>query len=155
MVCLLGDTLALLVLLGNVRDGKTCLLSAPIYSLVLLLLLAVSGGFSNKSGEIAHTRGKRLLELLGLVLVLEDEGVKVAVAADLELDLLGAGLLDAGSCEFIQKSVFQFLDCETLAPCGNRKEKRTGSVLAAADLNELLDVENLGRHDGRCVVWLN
>lgn len=35
------------------------------------------------------------------------------------------------------------------------REKRTGSVLAAADLNELLDVENLGRHDGRCVVWLN
>ena len=110
MVCLLGDTLALLVLLGNVRDGKTCLLSAPIDSLILLLL-AVSGGFSNKSGEIAHTRGKRLLELLGLVLVLENEGVKVAVAADLELDLLGAGLLDAGSCEFIQKSVFEFLDC--------------------------------------------
>lgn len=72
-----------------------------------------SADFRNKSGEIARTRGKRLLELLGLVLVLEDEGVKVAVAADLELDLLGAGLLDAGSCEFIQKSVFQFLDCES------------------------------------------
>jgi hypothetical protein len=46
----------------------------------------------------AHTRGKRLLELLGLVLVLEDEGVEVTVAADLELDLLGRGLLDTGSC---------------------------------------------------------
>lgn len=39
--------------------------------------------------------------------------------------------------------------------CACRGEKRTRSVLAAADLNELLDVENLGRHDGRCVVWLN
>lgn len=67
--------------------------------------------FRTSRRGIARTRGKRLLELLGLVLVLEDEGVKVAVAADLELDLLGAGLLDAGSCEFIQKSVFEFLDC--------------------------------------------
>lgn len=48
----------------------------------------------------AHTWGKRLLQLLGLVLVLEDEGVEVAVAADLELDLLGRGLLDTGSCLF-------------------------------------------------------
>jgi hypothetical protein len=72
-----------------------------------------SAEFRTSRRGIARTRGKRLLELLGLVLVLEDEGVKVAVAADLELDLLGAGLLDAGSCEFIQKSVFQFLDCES------------------------------------------
>lgn len=34
-----------------------------------------------------RTRGKGLLELLGLVGVLEDEGVQVALAADLELDL--------------------------------------------------------------------
>ena len=35
-----------------------------------------------------HTRGKRLLELLGLVGVLEDEGVDVPRAADLELDVV-------------------------------------------------------------------
>ena len=44
-----------------------------------------------------RTRGKRLLELLGLVLVLEDKSVQVTLAADLELDLLGRGLLDASS----------------------------------------------------------
>lgn len=49
-------------------------------------------------GGLSHTWGKGLLQLLGLVLVLEDEGVEVAVAADLELDLLSRGLLDAGSC---------------------------------------------------------
>lgn len=30
---------------------------------------------------------------------------------------------------------------------------RTGSVLAAADLDELLDVGDFGRHDGRLVDW--
>lgn len=45
-----------------------------------------------------HTRRKRLLELLGLVVVLEDKGVDVTRASDLELDLGVAGLLDAGSC---------------------------------------------------------
>jgi hypothetical protein len=34
-----------------------------------------------------RTRRKRLLELLGLVGVLKDEGVEVSAAADLELDL--------------------------------------------------------------------
>ena len=44
-----------------------------------------------------RTRGQALLELVGLVGVLQDEGVEVAVAADLELGLLGlAVLLDAG-----------------------------------------------------------
>jgi hypothetical protein len=33
------------------------------------------------------TRGKRLLQLLGLVDVLENKGVEMSVAADLELDL--------------------------------------------------------------------
>lgn len=57
-----------------------------------------------------RTRGEGLLELVGLLGVLEDKGVKVALAADLELD--GRGLLAA-------------LDAS-----------RAG-VLAAADLDEL------------------
>lgn len=45
-----------------------------------------------------RTRGERLLELVGLVGVLEDKGVEVGGAADLELGLLGlAVLLDTGS----------------------------------------------------------
>lgn len=44
-----------------------------------------------------RTRGQALLELVGLVGVLQDKGVKVLVAADLELGLLVlAVLLDAG-----------------------------------------------------------
>lgn len=57
-----------------------------------------------------HTRWEGLLELIGLLGVLQDEGVQVALAADLELD--GRGLLAA-------------LDAS-----------RAG-VLAAADLDEL------------------
>ena len=42
---------------------------------------------------------KRLPQLLGLVGVLEDEGVEVALAADLELGLArNTVLLDARSC---------------------------------------------------------
>ena len=46
-----------------------------------------------------RTRGKRLLELLGLVRVLEDKGVDVPRAADLELDVVDLlVLLDARGC---------------------------------------------------------
>lgn len=45
-----------------------------------------------------RTWGKGLLKLLGLVGVLEDEGVDAAAASDLELDVVGLlVLLDAGS----------------------------------------------------------
>ena len=45
----------------------------------------------------SRTRRQALLQLLGLVRVLEDKGVQVALAADLELDLLRVGvLLDPG-----------------------------------------------------------
>jgi len=94
--------------------------------------------------RVAHTRGKRLLQLLGLVLVLEDEGVEVTVAADLELDLLGGGLLDASSCCVQNQSWRSFFGVFSRL----RRGLRTGSVLAAADLDELLDVGDLGRHVG-------
>lgn len=49
------------------------------------------------SGE--PTGRQALLELLGLVRVLEDQGVEEPLAADLELDLLGVlVLLDPGGC---------------------------------------------------------
>lgn len=50
-------------------------------------------------GGICHTGRKGLLELGGLFGVLEDKGVEVLLAADLELDVLALGvLLDAGGC---------------------------------------------------------
>ncbi len=52
------------------------------------------------AGErICHTGRKGLLELLGLVGILEDQSVQVLLAADLELDVLGLlVLLDARGC---------------------------------------------------------
>lgn len=50
----------------------------------------------------SRTRGKRLLELLGLVGILEDESVDEARCADLELDVVGLlVLLYAGGCSTI------------------------------------------------------
>jgi hypothetical protein len=46
----------------------------------------------------SHTGREGLLELVGLVAVLEDKGVELAAAADLELDLLVGVLLHARSC---------------------------------------------------------
>lgn len=37
----------------------------------------------------AHTRRKGLLQLLGLVVVLQHQGVEVLLASDLELDVVG------------------------------------------------------------------
>lgn len=46
---------------------------------------------------VRHTRRQALLELVGLLGVLQDKGVDVALAADLELDLLGLAVaLDPG-----------------------------------------------------------
>jgi predicted transcriptional regulator with HTH domain len=54
-----------------------------------------------------RTRGKRLLELLGLVGVLEDEGVDVPRAADLELDVVDLlVLLDARGCHTLASVQF-------------------------------------------------
>ena len=46
---------------------------------------------------VGRTRGQGLLELVGLVGVLQDKGVDEALAANLELDLLGLAVaLDPG-----------------------------------------------------------
>lgn len=83
------------------------------------------------------TGRKRLLELLGLLRVLEDKSVEVAVAADLELGLAGDGaLLDA--CSYCRKTVstligfcrlfpFSFLsrvfeETYRRRPCGGRSQ---------------------------------
>lgn len=51
-----------------------------------------------------RTRGKRLLELLGLVGVLQNQGVDEALASDLELDVAGLlVLLYACSCKTCQQ----------------------------------------------------
>ena len=52
----------------------------------------------------SHTGREGLLELVGLVAVLEDKGVELAAAADLELDLLVGVLLHARSCYKTWKS---------------------------------------------------
>lgn len=50
---------------------------------------------------VRRTRGKALLELVGLVGVLEDKGVQEALTADLELGLLVLTVaLDPGGCKF-------------------------------------------------------
>lgn len=60
-----------------------------------------------------------MLELLGLVRILQDERIEVSLASDLELGLGGLlALLDTGR----------------------------GSILAAADLNKLLDIGDFARH---------
>jgi hypothetical protein len=51
-----------------------------------------------KAFGVSHTGRKGLLELLGLVAVLEDKGVELAAAANLELDLLVGVLLHARGC---------------------------------------------------------
>lgn len=53
-----------------------------------------------------RTRRQALLQLVGLVGVLQDKGVDEALAADLELDLLGVAVaLDAGSCALRRRTV--------------------------------------------------
>lgn len=57
-------------------------------------MVVVQGG-----SRRARTRGERLLELLGLLGVLEGQGVEVLRASDLELDHSGLlALLDPGGC---------------------------------------------------------
>jgi hypothetical protein len=105
-------------------------------------------GKAGYRGEGRRTGGKALLQLLGLVRVLQDKGVQVPLAADLELDLLGVGvLLDPGGCNnralvLVLVSVSDSLFGGYIAI----SSKRTGSILPPADLDELwLIVSNLVR----------
>jgi hypothetical protein len=97
---LFGNTLALGVLLGHIGN-------VPVWfqALVHCALRAVLLRF-----RMQHTRGKGLLQLVGLLIVVQDKGVEETLASDLELDVVGLlALLDASG----------------------------GSVLALADLKEL------------------
>jgi hypothetical protein len=128
-----------------------------------------------------RTRGQGLLELLGLVGILKDESVDEARGADLELDVVGLGvLLYAGSYPSVSDQSLEIAirhpskgsrfhpvslrsaaiaRCDMLAHCLSRNpksgglkktgcRKRTGSILAPANLDELLDVADFGRHFG-------
>jgi hypothetical protein len=60
-----------------------------------------------------HTRREGLLQLLGLVIVLEHQGVEVLLASDLELDVVGLlVLLDPRGCNYVSRgnSFFSSLD---------------------------------------------
>lgn len=72
--------------------------------------------------KIRPTRRKRLLQLLGLVGVLEDKRVQVTLAADLEFGLLCGVLLNADR----------------------------GCILSSANLDVGLDVGDFARHIGDC-----
>lgn len=100
----------------------------------------------------SHTGREGLLELLGLLGVLEHQGVQVLLAADLELDVLGLGvLLDARGCEgFVRRfaprrlKVLSYIKRNNSAAvanafgfCFSGGSKHTGGVLPAADLDEL------------------
>ena len=62
-----------------------------------------------------RTGGKALLELVGLLRVLQDQSVEVSLAADLELDLLSAlVLLDPGGCAKKRENV-RFRSCNCIS----------------------------------------
>lgn len=102
-------------------------------------------------------------EFLGLIIVLEHEGVKVSMASDLELGLRsvaqlvllyprrysnvlapvcteGHSLLLVISLSTVQPNAVELAD----VVC-----KRTLCIFPAADLDELLDVGDFARHSGR------
>ena len=115
---------ALGVLLADVGDGKTWIFALDMCG-----------------GELAvwkeRTRGKRLLELLGLVGVLEDESVDVPRAADLELDVVDLlVLLDARGC-IVVSFTFNSFNCHASAmhvPYCNPSSKPTSRCAFAPRL---------------------
>lgn len=101
---------------------------------MLVWVLAASAPGGAEGG--CRTRGEALLELLGLLRILEDKGVQVPLAADLELDLLGAlVLLNARGC-VVQLSEYHFGK-----PFGgwSSGQAHTRSIASPADLDELVD----------------
>jgi hypothetical protein len=110
------------------------------------------------TGGGVRTRRQTLLELLGLVGVLENKGVDALRASDLELDVVDLLVL-LYACGWTQSA--PFLHCFSLNPdhllCTIARSLscsfsfcdlvefgmlvgRTASILAPADLDELLDV---------------
>lgn len=80
----------------------------------------------------------------------------MALASDLELDLLRLlVLLYARSCvpslANAQISEFRSISTRFLQHCGGRECERTHGILATADLDELLDICDFGRHFGGMV----
>jgi hypothetical protein len=67
-----------LVLLGNLGDLQVC-----------RVVPTSATTFSLGATVVRHTGRQALLQLLGLVGILEDKGVEVLLAADLELDVVG------------------------------------------------------------------
>lgn len=65
---------------------------SPIQTVSLIQNKAFSDAASSPS-RLNRTWGKGLLELLGLVGVLEDEGIDESRSPDLELDVVGLGVL--------------------------------------------------------------
>jgi len=89
---------------------------------------------------MGRTGREALLELLGLLGVLEHQGVQVLLAADLELDVADLlVLLDARGCETL---VFMapVVSPHAVDGRGSFARKRTGGVLPTADLDELSQV---------------
>lgn len=113
--------LAFLVLLADLLDLQVCTFPlAPTKQVDI--------------ETVCRTRRKRLLELLGLVVVLKDEGVQVARASDLELGQVGGlVLLDTrGYCFFFKSEMnpylligvasSRYLVTYTERPCGGRSQ---------------------------------
>lgn len=91
--------LALLVLLRDLRDLESCFVRVLVSHNSLPKQIYMFR-FTRRWG--LRTGREALSKLLGLVGVLQDEGVQVSRASDLELGLRGLGvLLDPGGCEII------------------------------------------------------
>lgn len=102
----------------------------------LLLLGSLGGDLLN-----GQSWGKRLLELGGLLSVLEDEGVEVSRASDLELgDRLGGGAL--GRLEGSDRSLHQGLldqgGCErrNKGRAGQRRDRIVSDVSSMRELSD-------------------
>lgn len=82
-----------------------------------------------------RTRGKALLQLVGLVAVLEDEGVEVSLAPDLELDVLGLlVLLDPRGYNFV--SPVSLLESPSKFDCRSFELSWSGVVVVVQHVQE-------------------
>lgn len=158
----LSNALALGVLLGCLDDGESWRKSSCQYcdpsSLSLSLVPA---------RRSLHTRWERLLQLVGLVGVLEDKGVEALLASDLELGLRDTGALvllyasswNTHTVSMLSSFQFRVLDSLSDPPSSVPSTfshsklvfRHTASILSPADLDEALDVGDFARHDGGSV----